>query len=442
MSLQLPFARIILFALALGASSVNAQPDVSPAIPNTPAAAVLRAWLDAFNSGDSARMGAYYARYQPDRVLSAELGFREQTGGFTLVSIERSEPRHIEFTAKERSGPNTAYGAIDLSTAEPATATFSLVGLGPDVSPRALRIDAATRARVIDLSIVELEHHYVFPAVATRIADSLRARRVRGAYDSFENGMSFALELTSELRELGHDKHLWMTYSPSEFAGIMLQSPQRTASSVAVPQRNADLRCGVVKADVLPENIGYLELSMFADPELCGASVSAAVSSLADTRALIVDLRKNGGGSPWMVAHLASYLVARRTHLNDMWTRRTGKTQEFWTRDDVPGRKFGGEKPVYVLTSARTFSAAEEFAYDLAAVKRVVVVGEATGGGAHPVSRHRLDDHFTLAVPVARAVNPITHTNWEGVGVQPDITVRAANALETAMRLARDARDR
>ena len=438
--MKLRFAWNALVALALGVGTAGAQSALAPVIPSTPAADVLRAWLDAFNSGDSARMSAYYLRYQPDRSLPVELSFREQTGGFDLIDIERSEPRRIEFIAKDRAGRNTAYGVFDLSASQPPTATFSIVGLGPNVSPSALRIDAGTRARVIDISIGELERHYVFPDVAKRLGDSLRARRARGAYDSYDNGVSFALKLTSDLREIGHDKHLWMTYSASPFAGIMLQSPSRaTPPGAARPMAAGGAHCGVVKTDTLPGNVGHLELSLFADPEICGASISSAMSALADTRALIVDLRNNGGGSPDMVAHLASYLVSRRTHLNDLWTRRTGKTQQFWTRDDIPGRKFGGEKPVFVLTSSRTFSAAEEFAYDLAAINRATIVGETTGGGAHPVNRHRIDDHFTLAVPVARAINPITHTNWEGVGVEPKVKVPATDALETAQRLAREA---
>jgi C-terminal processing protease CtpA/Prc len=139
-----------------------------------------------------------------------------------------------------------------------------------------------------------------------------------------------------------------------------------------------------------------------------------------------------------MVAYLSSYLFDKRTHLNDLWTRRTGKTEEFWTRDTVPGRRFGGEKPVYVLTSAQTFSGAEEFTYNLKNLKRATIIGETTGGGAHPVNGHRIDEHFAIGVPFARAINPITHTNWEGVGVQPDISVPAADALATAQRLIRE----
>jgi C-terminal processing protease CtpA/Prc len=168
--------------------------------------------------------------------------------------------------------------------------------------------------------------------------------------------------------------------------------------------------------------------------------VAAAMTFLAGTRAMIIDLRQNGGGSPRMVALVASYLFDRRTHLNDLWTRSTDATEEFWTQDSVAGRRFGGEKPVFVLTSARTFSGGEEFTYDLKTLKRATIVGETTGGGAHPVRGRRIDDHFMIGVPFARAVNPVTHTNWEGVGVEPDTKVPAADALTTALTLVGKAR--
>ncbi len=132
---------------------------------------------------------------------------------------------------------------------------------------------------------------------------------------------------------------------------------------------------------------------------------------------------------------VASYLFDRRTQLDAVWTRRSGRTEELWTRDTVSSRRFGGTKPVYVLTSHATFSAAEALAYDLQARHRATIVGETTGGGAHPVRGRRIDEHFMIAVPYARAINPVTHTNWEGVGVTPDVKAPASDALATALRL-------
>jgi hypothetical protein len=424
---------------AIVASPAFAQASTSVAIPTTAAGTVLRAWLDAFNSADTARLAAYARQYDPSYDPKSEMTFRERTGGFQLLSVERSEPRRVEFVAKERAGETTAYGMMIVSdTGRPRVEDFRLAALGPNVSAADLHIDAATRQRVIDGAIADLDSFYVFPDVAKRIADSLHVRQSRGAYDAYPNAMSFAFRLNDDVRAIGHDKHMRVDYSARPL-------PVQQASSTPPPdviarrQRQMDeMNCGFVKAEQLEGNIGYLKFNAFADPELCAATASAAMTFLAGTRALIIDLRDNGGGSPAMVSYIASYLFSQRTHLNDLWTRRSNKTEEFWTRDSLPGRRFGGEKPVFVLTSARTFSGGEEFAYDLKSIKRATLVGETTGGGAHPVSGHRIDEHFMIGVPFARAINPSTHANWEGTGVEPDVKVPAVDALTTAEKLARD----
>jgi C-terminal processing protease CtpA/Prc len=157
---------------------------------------------------------------------------------------------------------------------------------------------------------------------------------------------------------------------------------------------------------------------------------------LANTDALIVDLRRNGGGRPEMVALLSSYLFDERTHLNDLYWREGNRTDEFWTNATVAGPRYGGKKPVFVLTSKRTFSGAEEFAYNLKALKRATIVGETSGGGAHPGDMQKIADGFAMFVPTGRAINPVTKTNWEGVGVEPDVVVPADQALDKAKELA------
>ena len=136
-----------------------------------------------------------------------------------------------------------------------------------------------------------------------------------------------------------------------------------------------------------------------------------------------------------MIAFISTYLFDEQTHLNDLWERKGDVTHQYWTLPYVPGKRLA-DKPVYVLTSKQTFSGAEEFSYNLKSLKRATIVGETTGGGAHPVSGHRIDDHFMIGVPFARAINPITKTNWEGTGVEPDVKVSAADALRTAEKLA------
>ena len=158
---------------------------------------------------------------------------------------------------------------------------------------------------------------------------------------------------------------------------------------------------------------------------------------LADSGTLIIDLRDNHGGRPEMVTLMASYLFAVPTHLNDVYQRSDNSTRESWTTANVAGKRFL-DKPVYLLTSRRTFSAAEDFSYALKNLKRATVLGESTGGGAHLIGPHRINDHFFIIVPIGRSISPITKTDWEGTGVEPDIKVPAADALDEALKRARD----
>ena len=431
-------------APATSAVSLPAPMALS-AIPKTPAGDALREWLDAFNSGDSTSIAAFLRTHGSDVPVENLLGFRRSTGGFDLLSIQRSEPRHLEFFVRERRGPTTAVGELEL----PATGQGPIIGptlqaLGPNMPVTALRIDAAARARVVNRAAALLDSFYVFPDVAKRMGDSARAHLTRGEYDRYESGMTFARRLTDDFAAVAHDKHLNVRYIAR---GLPAPPPETsaprvpTADEIARDRREADeSNCSFEKVERLEGNIGYLKFDGFNDADLCAPTVAAAMTFLAGTRAMIIDLRQNGGGSPKMVALIASYLFDKRTHLNDLWTRQTNTTEEFWTSDSVAGRRFGGTKPVFVLTSARTFSGAEEFTNNLKVLKRATIIGETTGGGAHPVRGRRIDDHFMIRVPFARAINPITHTNWEGVGVEPDVKVPAGEALTTAVKLAGDGR--
>jgi len=195
--------------------------------------------------------------------------------------------------------------------------------------------------------------------------------------------------------------------------------------------------CGWEKMEILPGNIGYVKFNIFAPPDLCGPTVVAAMNFLAHVDAVIFDLRDNGGGDPRMVDMVVSYLFDKPTHINDLYYRKGDRTTQYWTLPYLPGTRLANQ-PVFVLTSSRTFSGGEEFCYDLKSLKRATLVGETTGGGAHPVSAHRIDDHFMIGVPEGRPINPITHQDWEGTGVTPDVSVKPDDALTTAQKLANE----
>ncbi len=293
-----------------------------------------------------------------------------------------------------------------------------------------VKLDAATRQAVIESAIKHLNENYVFPETAKKMEAALRERMQRGEYDNITSAPAFASALTAHLQEVSHDKHLrvFFTGNGNPLLGASHDPADRERYRVMASKRNFSFE----KVERLSGNIGYLDLRGFEDPELASETATAAMTFLANTDALIVDLRQNGGGDPAMVAFLSSYLFDQRTHLNDLYDRPHNRTEEFWTRESVPGKRFGGDKPVYVLTSKRTFSGAEEFTYNLKNLKRATIIGEVTGGGAHPVAPHRINDNFMIGVPFARAINPITKTNWEGTGVTPDIEAPAAQALKLA----------
>jgi len=298
---------------------------------------------------------------------------------------------------------------------------------GPDMS-----VDAGVRTAVIEGMIRELTDFYVFPDMAAKMTQDIRRRQQAREYDSITTARQLAETLTTHLRAVSHDKHLDVRYSPNVLPTFPYPPPAPSPEDVDRQRAFiSQLNFGFEKLERLAGNIGYVDLRAFMPPPLMGETAAAAMTFLGSVQALIVDLRQNGGGSPDGVALLASYFFDQPTRMNDIYDRPSNETRQFWTLPYVAGRRFVG-KDVYLLTSAQTFSAAEDFAYGLKNQKRVTIVGEVTGGGAHPVGPRRLTDHFAVTVPMGRSISAITHTDWEGVGVEPDIRVAAPRALATA----------
>jgi len=295
-----------------------------------------------------------------------------------------------------------------------------------------LTIDAATRTQIIDGVLKRLNDSYVFPDVAKKMEQSIREKVASKEYDQITSAKQFATTLTNDLQAVSKDKHLRVRYSHQ---AIPERGPRREPTAEERDQRKRELTWmnhGFGKVERLRGNIGYLEFFNFADEELGADTVAAAMNFVNGTDALIIDMRKNGGGNPTMVALVCSYLFgAEPVHLNDLYWREGNRTEEFWTKKEVAGKRYLN-KDVYVLTSNRTFSGAEEFTYNLKNLKRATIIGETTGGGAHPGGGFRINEHFGMFVPTGRAISPITKTNWEGTGVTPDVAVPGDQAFHVA----------
>ena len=295
-----------------------------------------------------------------------------------------------------------------------------------------MTVDPATRGAVIDGTLKRINDNYVFPDVAKKMEQAIRDRVQKKEYDQITSAKQLAEKLTTDLQAVSHDKHLRVRYSHEAI-------PENEGRQGPTPQEMEKFRSylgsinfGFEKIERLKGNVGYLDLRGFTPAEFSAETIVAAMNFLSHTDALIIDLRRNGGGDPATVALLSSYLFGSEpVHLNDLYWREDDSTRQWWTLPFVPGKRYEG-KDVYVLTSKRTFSAAEEFTYNLKNLKRATIIGETTGGGAHPGGTRRINEHFHVFVPTGRAINPISKTNWEGTGVKPDVEVTAEQALKTA----------
>jgi len=291
-------------------------------------------------------------------------------------------------------------------------------------------MDAAEQKKVIEAIDSLLNRNYIYPEVARKMSEHLHQNFKKGSYDAHTNVASFASRLTTDLQSISKDKHLKVLFNPN--AGQM-----KKAQSSGMPQ-GPNLEAmrmnnfGFKELKLLPGNIGYLDLRNFVDAQFGGETAVAAMNFLSNASALIIDLRFNGGGSPSMIQLITSYLVGPEpVHLNTFYYRPSDQYSETWTFREVKGKR-RPDMPVYILTSNKTFSAAEEFTYNLKNMNRATIIGETTGGGAHPGGVMPVAERFTMFVPSGKAINPITKTNWEGTGVQPHIEVTAAEALHVA----------
>lgn len=316
-----------------------------------------------------------------------------------------------------------------------ALITFFLIGQACAQSQEGA-FDTSERKAVVERITDLLAENYVFPEVGKKSGDHIKAKLAAGDFDTITDPESFAKTLTSELQSVNNDKHIRVRVRRPERARQGQDDPN--AARLRWLREMRESNYGFQKLENFEGNIGYLDLRGFLPADLGKNTVVGAMQFLANSDAIIIDLRKNGGGSPGMVQLICSYFFDEKVHLNSLYWRRGDRTEEFWTLDKVDGDRMP-EVPLFVLTSKRTFSGAEEFAYNMQTRKRATLIGETTGGGANPGGGFDINERFTIFIPTGRAINPVTGTNWEGVGVIPEFAVDADKALDKALELARQA---
>ncbi len=297
-------------------------------------------------------------------------------------------------------------------------------------------LDAEAKGKVVERIALMLQERYVDPETAVKCTDGLRARLASGGFDAATEPGAFSANLTAALRDASRDAHLLVRVRAAATGSAYTPSSLPLRERARPLARDQQRNFGFERVERLAGNVGYLDLRSFARPGFSQGAAISAMGLLAGADAVIFDLRNNEGGSPGMVQFLSSYLFAEPTHLNTLHFREGDRREEYWTFPDVPGPRLI-DVPVFVLTSAKTFSAAEEFSYNLATQKRGTLVGETTRGGANPGGLFAIDATFEMVIPTGRAINPITGTNWEGTGVVPHVQVSAELALEKALVLAR-----
>ncbi|MFF7612064.1 S41 family peptidase [Streptomyces lavendulae] len=290
----------------------------------------------------------------------------------------------------------------------------------------------SSNERMIELALDRISAGYVFPEKAALIATAIRSRLAAGAYEGLD-GPELCETVTAHLQEACPDRHLRLLWTDVPQSLEPADDDGGQAAFLALLRTENH---GIARVEHLEGNVGLIDLRRITTAAEGAAMIGAAMQLVAHSSALVLDLRACSGGSAEGAAMWCSYFFPDdQVHLNDIYDRRTDATRQFWTTAHLPAPRYAG-RPVYVLTSAATFSGGEDVAYTLQAHGRATVVGGTTRGGAHPTERHPVSEHVLVTVPTSRAISTVTGTNWEGVGVVPDVEVPAEQALDVALKAA------
>jgi hypothetical protein len=339
-----------------------------------------------------------------------------------LAGWQRAHQAGIEEFRRELSLRLPSARLLEFTYNEPGAARIDV----PDDG--SLAAEQLSGREIVTKAMELLRANYVFPDEAGRAAAAIEARLEAGEYDGLDE-ITLTDRVTGHLQDITGDKHLRLRLGGGP--GPRREPPKRPDREKMRTMGRLD-NFGIRRVERLNGNVGYIDLRRMAVPANAGPAIAAAMELVAGTYALIIDMRHNGGGAPEGVVFWCSYLFdGEPTHLNDVFRADTGETRQFWTLPYVPGTRYP-DQPVYVLTSERTFSGGEDLCYTLQALGRAQVIGETTGGGAHPTRPFPVSPAVHIGIPFARSVNPVTGTNWQGTGVVPDVAVPQAQACDVA----------
>lgn len=408
--------------------------DQEVEVPDTPAGKRFSEFLEVIKTGDANQTLEFSKRAFVDdaeQAVSRRAGqfgaAKSLVGDGKVLRVQNSDDHEVVIVVAVADGEATF--TVTVEPDEPhriASLSIAARPAGEAAADNSPLSDEELQA-IITESAEQLEQKYVFPEVGDKMAAHLRESLEAGRYDDLTDPAKLGQQVTEELRDICHDRHL----------GLRPAAPPQRRGPGSLMRRSTNH--GFLKTEILPGNIGYIKFNAFEPSEEALRVAAAAMEFVREADAVIFDVRENGGGSPRMIVCLTSYLFDKPTHLNSFYNRITDETTETWTTENEPAWRFPADTPVYVLTSSYTFSAAEEFTYNLQCLKRATIVGETTGGGAHPVRGEFVGGRMQLRVPYARAINPITNTNWEGVGIKPDVESSAPDALDAAVEHAKAA---
>lgn len=287
------------------------------------------------------------------------------------------------------------------------------------------------KSAVIASIKTHLAQSYIDLEISKKMIIELDKNLKSNKYEKVTSPSGFSKMVTEDLQSVSNDLHLKVRFEPARIIQEkrVISEEMKLETEKKMGMQMADINYGFTEAKILDGNIGYLNLRLFADIKYAEEIATATMNFLSNTNAIIIDLRSNGGGVPSMMQLLSSYFFDENpVLLSDFYERETDTKTQLYSLANVAGKR-STNKPVYILTSKQTFSAAEAFAYTLKHLDKAVVVGEITKGGANRTKRINLNDEFTLSVPYIQSIHPITKTNWEGKGVKPTIETNHKEAF-------------